>query len=203
MKILLSGHGHERAPLDAARRSVPYDKLILLTTRPNAPDLQALRENEELAGITVDVHPVDAHDLLGTLAVANRALDTEKKATATIHVAGGPNLVTSALLLASFQRGVTAFFCHERGTSYLPVIRTATFHERFDEAQRHVLLTLNTKSGQKHEALVTPTTTLSNIRTALRALKSTGLVHADATTASLTPTGEYYRAALATAKKRN
>lgn len=202
MRVLVSGHGYERPPLDAARRTAPYDKLVLLTTRPEGQELAELIENETLAGIKVETHAVDPDDLTATLATANRVIDAEKKGSVKVHVAGGPNLVTSALLLASFQRGVTAFFCHERGTSYLPVIQAAAFQERFDDAQRHVLLTLTTKGGHKHEELVTLTSTLSNIRTALRVLKKAGLVHADATTASLTPTGDYYRAHLASLKKR-
>lgn len=197
MRILVSGHGHERDPLDAARRSVPYDKLVLLTTKPDAKDLKAVKENEELAGITVQTHAVDEHDFTATLATANRVIDAEKRASIVVHVAGGPNLVTSALLLASFQRGVTAFFCHERGISHLPVIRSASFIERFDPTQRHVLLALSATVKKPHEELVPEGTSLSTVRGALRALKTNGLVEADAKIASLTATGEYYRTHLA------
>lgn len=193
MRVLVSGHGYERPPLDAARRTVAYDRLILLTTRPDSKELATLNENESLAGIDVQAHAVDPDDYAATLAVANQVLEAEKGRAVTVHVAGGPNLVTSALLLASFQRGVTAFFCHERGVSQLPVIRSAAFIERFDETQRHILTALSPSFTTLHEELVPPGGTVGAVRTALRHLKTHGLVEADAKIASLTPTGEYYR----------
>ena len=200
MNVLLTGHGQDRDAVDAARRAVPYDKIILLTTTPKANDLDSLRGNEELAGIRVALHTVDPDDMLGTLNTANRLIEAEKGNHVRVHVAGGPNLVTSALLLASFQQGTTAFFCHERGTSYLPVIRSATFPERFDESERHILLELPPNGSRSHEDVAPKGSTLSAARAAIRALRDAGLVQSDAHTVSLTHTGAYYRAQLATTK---
>lgn len=197
MRILVSGHGEDRDALDTARRTEPYDKLILLSTRPDSRDLQNLIENERLAHVEVVILPVARGDLLGALSQAQRAFARGPSDSLVVHVAGGPNLITSALLLACFEHGVTAFYCHERGISRLPVIKRATFVDRFSEAEASVLRALLPGRRTSHEDLAEGIG-INSVRKALLRLHNLRLVDADAATASLTATGEYYHKHLLT-----
>lgn len=195
MNVLVTGHGHDRDVVDASRRAVRYDVLVLLTTRPG--DLADLRANEELAGVRVEVREVDGHDMTACLAAACAAIDAHARDEVRVHVAGGPNLVANALLLAAFQKGVDAFYCHAREgeawkTTSLPVAAKVALVDRFTATERAVLLALPATGETPLAALdVLPLPTVKDV---LLRLRSRGLVTADHLRAALTPTGAYYRA---------
>lgn len=193
MNVLLSGHGEDREALDAARRRVAHRKLVLFTTRSEAAGLAALRESEALAGVAVEVHAVESSDLLGCLRAATAVLEREAKNDVRIHVAGGSNLVASALLLAAFERGIDAFFCHPRGISRLPVIFRAELAERFNETDRALLRELPTSGTAELESLAQATMPLTTVKAGLLRLRAVGAVTADHRNAALTSTGKYYR----------
>lgn len=189
----MSGHGEDNVALDTARRTVPYDKLVLFTTKPESSDWRELVANEELANVSVEKIPVRRDDFLGTLAKATKLIAENSDASIHLHVAGGPNLVTSALLLASFEQGTTAFYCHERGVSWLPVIKRATFTDRFSKSEAHVLRTLRPGQRPTHEEIAGTALHVSTVRAALYRLQKQHLVEADAKTAELTPNGAHFR----------
>lgn len=193
MKVLVSGHGEDRAALDAARRAVAHRRLILFTSKPESADLATMREVEHLAGVVVEVHAVDPTDLLACLRDATAVLEREAQNEVHVHVAGGPNLVTSALLLAAFQRGSDAFFCHPKGISRLPVIFQAQLTERFNEADRALLGAIPEDEPAEVMALASPELPITTVRASLLRLRKIGAVTADHQSASLTATGRYYR----------
>lgn len=202
MKVLLSGHGEDRAALDAARRAVAHRQLILFSSRPHAPDLAVLRESEDLAGVKVEVHAVDAADLMGCLQSASKVLEREARSDVRVHVAGGPNLVTSALLLAAFKHGREAFYCHARGMATLPVAFESKLEDKISATDRNVLITLPPRGGEiALEALRPPNVEPGAVKGALLRLRKAGLVHANQEIASLTQTGRYYREQFARMKE--
>lgn len=188
MNVLISGHGADRDAVDAARRAVRYDVLVLLTS--DAGDLHALRENEELAGVRVEVRPVDEHDLAACLAAACAAIDAHARDEVRLHVAGGPNLLSDALLLAAFQKGVDAFYCHARGTTWLPVAAKVRLEDRFSEHERAVLLALPADGEVALDAIPGAAGTVKGV---LLRLRAQGLVRADHRRAGLTAAGAYWR----------
>lgn len=190
VKVLVTGYGADREAVDAARRTVPYDRLVLLAA--GDVDVAELREMEGLAGVEVDVRPVDVHDMAGALASACAILDAHARDDVRVHVAGGPNAVANALLLAAFQKGVDAFYCHARGTTSLPVAAQVRLEDRFTATERAVLCALPAEGEVQVAALdVLPATTVKDV---LLRLRKQGLVRATHLAASLTPTGAYYRA---------
>lgn len=193
MRILISGHGKDRAALDAARRAIGYDKLVLITHRPAADDLQEILANEKLAEAIVEIHEVPADDFLAALASATAVLTASPDDSVTVHVAGSTNMVTSALLVAAFERGVTAIFCHERGISRLPVIHQATFVDLLSKADITVILNLSHARRVEHDALARGGITLNMVRASLQRLRKMGFADPDGKTACLTPTGLYYQ----------
>lgn len=193
MKVLLSGHGEDRAALDAARRAVAHQRLILFTHKPEDDSLVTLREMESLAGVAVEVRPVDPADLLGCLAEARRVIEREAQHDVQVHVAGGSNLVASALLLAAFQHGIDAFYCHPRGVSRLPVILRSDLTERFNEADRAILLALPEHGEKELGELVGEGRQPTTVKASLLRLRALGVVKADHERAELTNAGRYYR----------
>lgn len=193
MRILLSGHGEDRAALDAARRAVAHQRLVLLSHKPDSEDLQTLREMEALAGVAVEVRPVDPADLHGCLMEARGVLKREAQHEVHVHVAGGSNLVASALLLAAFQHGVDAFYCHPRGVSRLPVILDAELAERFNEADRAIMLALPEHGPRELADLARNGLHPSAVKTVLLRLRNLGVVKANHERAELTSAGCYYR----------
>ncbi|HVL48932.1 MAG TPA: hypothetical protein VM889_10280 [Candidatus Thermoplasmatota archaeon] len=194
MATLLTGHGLDREAFDAARRLVGRSRLVVVTADPKSVEMDAVRENERLTGVDVDVVGVDAADLLGTLAAARAAIQAHRKGGVRVHVGGGPNLVTTALMLAAFEEGVEAFFCHARGVSRLPVAVSVKLADRILETDRGVLLALPVK-GEATQAALSATSGLApaTLKGALLRLRKAGLVRADHLTASLTAAGHYYR----------
>lgn len=193
MDVLVSGHGEDRGALDAARRLVPYHRLVLFTSGNDAKEVDALRENESLANVRVDVVRVDAGDFLACLEAGRAAMKAGPKDRVRVHVAGGPNLLTSALLLAAFLEGREAFYCHARGVSWLPVAVEVRVEDRFQPADRSVLQTLPPKGESEVTTLSVEGLTPFATKGALLRLRALGLVRADHQKASLTPTGRYYR----------
>lgn len=188
MSTLLSGHGADDDALAAARRRARYSRLVLLSSAPDDPALAELRENETLAGVDVQVVAVDPADLLACLRAANGVLLAGRAGGVRVHAGGGPNLVASALVLAAFERGVEAFWCHARGVTRFPVAAAVDLAERFSDDERRLLVAMPTRGTLDVEPLSGPE------KRSLRALRDAGLVHADARRASLTATGRHYRA---------
>lgn len=195
MSVLLSGHGADRAALDAARRLAGYRRLVLLAPDPRAPDVRRLVENERLANVRVDVVRVDPGDFWSCYRAADRALAEHGRA-ARVHVAGGANLLASALLLAAFHHGVDAFYCHARGVTSLPVALDVRLEDRFTPAEREVLRRLPRDGEAAVDALADAALAPAAAKGALLRLRAKGLVVADARRAALTATGRACRAAL-------
>lgn len=191
MSVLISGHGTDRDAMDAARRITSYRTLVLLTPSPGAEELAAILENESLAGASVELVGVDAADLHACLREARAAITRHARTDVRVHVAGGPNLLTSALLLAAFHEGREAFYCHPHGVSRLPVALDVKLEDRLTPAEQKVLLAL--------EATPTRLDTLSAdisaaaLKGTLLRLRRARLVDATHEIARLTPAGAYYR----------
>ncbi len=193
MSVLLSGHGADEDALAAARRLTPYSRLVLVSSAPRSPEAREIVELERLAGVAVELRGVDADDFLSCLATARGAIDDYRREDLRVHVAGGPNLVASALLLAAFQRGVPAFFCHPRGVCDLPVAVAIEVDDRFGPAERAVLVALPPEGEAAVAAIEPPGVSPAAVKGALLRLRAKGLVRANAARAALTSVGAYYR----------
>lgn len=196
MTVLLSGHGDDLDLVNAARRAVAYRTLVLLTPEPADEAIARMREVEALAKSEVRVRKVDARDMLGCLRTAVAEIEAARRPGVRVHIGGGPNLLTNALLLAAFQAGVEAFLCHAKGTTFLPVPQGVSFEEAFTVAERAVLLRLAPGRSSAVEDLADPHLGTSGVRTVLYRLRRRGLVEASPASARLTATGVYYRAHL-------
>ncbi len=202
--VLVTGHGHDPESVQAARREVRYRKLVVLSSTPDDPGLDDLTRHEELGGVEVQVIPVDDTDLMGILEVAQGVGAAHKEDHIRIHVGGGPNLVTSALLLAAYQAGLPAFFCHSVGpsapgapgretTAHLPVLVKASVEDRFRDIDRAILVALDPAGHTRPLVeLAGADWTMSAVRSALLRLKGLGVVHATPQEACLTPTGRWF-----------
>lgn len=199
MNVLVSGHGADRTSLDAARRLSVYQRLLLLSSDASSRDLDTLRENESLAGVSVEVVEVDGHDLLACLSSAKALLARHRHDRVTVHVAGGPNLLTSALLLAAFEEGREAFYCHARGVSRLPVATEVRLEDRLGPEERDVLLSLPETGATPLDAVEVPGRSPASVKAALLRLRKAGLVTTADAAVRLTSTGAHYRRHLATA----
>jgi hypothetical protein len=194
-QVLVTGHGADAFAVNKARRTVPYRTLVLVTADARAGDLTALKETEALMNVDVRVEPVDAADFMSVLETANRILDAHAPDVVKVHVAGGPNLVTNALLLAAFQKGVEAFYCHPKGVSRLPVAKSVDLVERFNGTQRRVLAGIPAKGAMPLKDLIIVTgLAAATVKSALLRLRQQGLVDANHERAGLTSVGRYYRA---------
>lgn len=182
MKTLVTGHGEDAQAVNAARRSVPYRRVVVFTTKPASKDLKALRESESLAGNAVEIR--EAKDFLNAWSDARLFLSAEREAV--VHVSGGSNLLASALLLAALQTGREAFSCHARGVTVFPPGLTVTIDDALAPDERALLAKL--PGGVADVTRMT-----SAEKTALLALRRRGLVEADARAARLTPVGRSWR----------
>ncbi|HLE98196.1 MAG TPA: DUF6293 family protein [Candidatus Thermoplasmatota archaeon] len=193
MKVLVTGHGEMPDAVKAARRLVPHGKVVVLTTKADDPEFATMREDAKLERVQVEIHAVEAMDLDKCLAAAKKVLDSHARDEVRIHVAGGPNLLTNALLLAAFERGIDAFYCHEHGVSHLPIAVTVKVEDRFTEYEREVLLAMPSEGDITVPDLARRGPSTQGMKGALRKLRERGLVHATHETARLTPVGLYYQ----------
>lgn len=194
MNVLVSGHGADRDAVNAARRTVPYGRLVLLSARPDDEELARLTEMEALANVQVDVRAVDSADLMACLAAGRAVVEEHARDEVRVHVAGGPNVLTSALMLAAFQKGVEAFFCHPRGVSRLPVARSVDLAERFTDVERAVLVALPHAADARVADVAAGAHAPQTVKAALLRLRRAGLVRSGGDVVALTDAGRYYRA---------
>ncbi len=192
--VLVSGHGADPDAFNGARRAARHTTLAILTTTPDATDLVELRAHEALANVAIEIHGVDAADFAGALETADAVLDSYARDDVRVHVAGGPNLVTSALLLAAFRRGMEAFYCHARGISRLPIARHVDLSERFSQTDRAVLLALDPNFDTPMATIISATGLgAMAVKSSILRLRREGLLRATHESAALTATGAYYR----------
>lgn len=163
MKVLVSTCAvRDLAKVNAARRALPYDQLVLVCGEPDAEEIRALAASERIAHPAPEIVAVDPFDLPGclaaTLAVIRRwqgegheGPGPARPVELRVNVSGGPKPLSMGALLACLTTGTEAYHCEPgeaRGCAgpccddqaiQLPAIRGLAIGDLFPAEVRRVV----------------------------------------------------------------
>lgn len=139
------------------------------------------------------MHDARGLDLRELVMTATAEFDRNRAGRVVVHVGGGPNYLSHALMLAAFDRGHEAFFCNPKGIARLPIATRVSIEDRFSPAEASVVRALRPVAASRLESLKVAGLSSSEIKGALLRLRDKDLVKADNLSARLTPLGRYYR----------
>lgn len=198
-RVLITGHSGRSAHLASflgGRNAMPHDALVVLTSEPNSPDLEALKRDSELDRTRLSIHTVDANNLNDCLRVAREVIAGCDTKSAAIHVTGGRRILTMSLMLAAFQHGLRSYYWGAEGITWLPFPDVAIV-ERFTPTERHVLRRCEPRGPTPIASLTTGHHARDEVLTAIRHLRKQGFLLLPSTdTLELTPQGIYSRQTL-------
>lgn len=164
LKVLVSTcSGRDVGKVNAARRALPYDQLVLICGDRDSEEVRRLVESERIAHPPPEVVPVDPFDLPACLAATIDVIRRHQKddgagpaqqpaavVQVRVNVSGGPKPLSMGALLACLVTGTEAYHCEpgeDRGcvgaccedqVVRLPSIRGIVIRELFSPAARRV-----------------------------------------------------------------